>query len=151
LAERGIVPEVVTGDYILDSKDRILLVKSYKWGDQWMIPGGHVELGETVFDAAKREALEEVGLEVVPEGVMVIAEDIFPDTFHQKRHFIYFEVVCRAANTEVKLDNKEIQDYRWFGLEEATIIVKEPVIKRTVETYLEHKKRGKVEYIDIEK
>lgn len=151
MAERGVAPEVVTGDYILDDRERLLLVKSAKWGDQWMIPGGHVELGETVFAAAKREAMEEVGLDVTPEGVMVIAEDIFPESFHQKRHFIYFEIICRTRSTDVKVDGLEIQQYRWFGLEEALVILKEPVIIRTVETYLVHKKRGRIEYIDIEK
>jgi nucleoside triphosphatase len=145
------IPEVVTGAYILDPKDRLLLVKSYKWGDQWMIPGGHAELGEKVLECAKRESLEEVGLSVEPEGILVVAEDIFPESFHQKKHFIYFEVVCRASSTEVRPDGREIQQYGWFGLEEALLLAKEPVIKRTISTYLEQKKRGRIEYININK
>lgn len=150
-AEAMQMPEVVTGTYVLDPKDRLLLTKTYKWGDQWIIPGGHVELGEKIFECAKRETMEEVGLAVEPEGVLVIAEDIFPDAFHKRKHFIYFEVICRTSDTDVKPDGREIQQCGWFGLEEALILVKEPVLKRTISTYMEQKKRGKIEYINVNK
>ncbi|MDE1833110.1 MAG: NUDIX hydrolase, partial [Candidatus Micrarchaeota archaeon] len=58
----------------------LLLIRGYKWGDQWLIPGGHIEHGESVFDAARREAKEEVGLSIVPLGVVTVFEDIFPRT-----------------------------------------------------------------------
>lgn len=146
------LPEVVTGVYIFDEQDRLLLTKSHNWGDQWMIPGGHVELGETVLDCARREASEEVGIDVLPEGVLIIAEDIYPEAFHEKdRHMVYFEVVCRAKDAKVKIDNNEIQEYGWFGPEEALAVVKEPVLKRTIDKYIRNKKDGKMEYIDIRK
>jgi mutator protein MutT len=52
---------------VIDDEDRLLLVRRSK-GDKgagiWETPGGHVDPGETYQEAAKREALEEVGLEV---------------------------------------------------------------------------------------
>ncbi len=151
MVKRG-YPELVTGLYILNREDKLLLTKSHKWGDQWMIPGGHVELGESAFDSAKREAMEEVGLEIEPLGVMVMAEDIFPDTFHEdERHFFYLEVMCRAKTEDVKIDNAEIHQSGWFGLEEALLLVKEPVLIRTIKTYIEQKRNGKINYIDIRK
>ena len=147
---RGIVPEVVTGVYILDKDDKLLLVKSPKWGERWMVPGGHVELGETVFDCAVREVKEEVGLDVKPEGVLVIAEDIFPKDFHRKAHFICMETICRALDESViRLDGRETTDYRWFDLEEAVTLMNEPVIKRTISKYISGKKNGSLGYIDI--
>ena len=145
---RGVVPEVVAGAYILDKDDKLLLVKSPKWGEEWMVPGGHVELGETVLDCAVREVKEEVGLDVKPEGVLVIAEDIFPKDFHRKAHFIYMETICRVLEgSTIQLDGTEIIDYNWFDPEEAVNIVSEPVIKRTISKYISCKKGGSFNYI----
>jgi 8-oxo-dGTP diphosphatase len=50
---------------IFDDKKRILLVKQAHEGREfWLLPGGGVENGETSKEAAKREILEETGLEV---------------------------------------------------------------------------------------
>ena len=49
-------PKAVSGAFILDENDRILLAKSYKWDNKWVVPGGHIEHGEKILDAAKREA-----------------------------------------------------------------------------------------------
>ena len=35
-------------------------------GNRWTVPGGHIELGETVEETLKREIKEEIGLEIEP-------------------------------------------------------------------------------------
>ncbi len=59
---RGI--EVVSGAIIRDKEGKILLTKSPKWKNKWIFPGGHIEPGEKILDAAKREAEEETGLKL---------------------------------------------------------------------------------------
>lgn len=49
---------------------RFLLVKEAKHGETWYLPGGRVEPGERLVEAARREALEETGIPVVIEGVL---------------------------------------------------------------------------------
>lgn len=49
--------------YLFDRQDRVLLHRHAKLG-KWLPPGGHVEPNETPPEAAKREALEETGLEI---------------------------------------------------------------------------------------
>ena len=54
-------PEVVVGALIF--KDgKLLLISSPKWKGKYIIPGGHVELGEKLVDALKREVRKKRGL-----------------------------------------------------------------------------------------
>ena len=58
---------VLTVDIIIEFPDReiVLVKRRYEpFKDCWAIPGGHVDVGETVERAAMREAREETGLEV---------------------------------------------------------------------------------------
>ncbi len=57
-------PEITVGAVIFNSDNKILLCKSHKWNDKYIIPGGHIELGEKMETALKREILEETGLEI---------------------------------------------------------------------------------------
>jgi 8-oxo-dGTP pyrophosphatase MutT (NUDIX family) len=49
---------------------RFLLTQEKKYGSTWSIPGGRVEPGETLIDAAMREVVEETGVPVLVEGVL---------------------------------------------------------------------------------
>jgi phosphatase NudJ len=53
--------------------DRFLLVHEAKHGQGWCVPAGRVEPGESLFDAAVRETLEETGVPVVLDGVLAPA------------------------------------------------------------------------------
>ena len=39
-------PVPVVGAVIINPDNKILLCKSHKWNDEYVIPGGHIELGE---------------------------------------------------------------------------------------------------------
>ncbi len=55
-------PDPTVGALIFNPEDKVLICKSHKWNDQYVIPGGHIELGEKMEDALKLEVLEETGL-----------------------------------------------------------------------------------------
>jgi len=65
----------IVGWLVLQRADRVLLARrsgvSYADG-QWGLPGGHVEDGETLAQAASREALEEVGVRTDPADLVPI-------------------------------------------------------------------------------
>ena len=55
---------IPAADVIIEVEDRIVLVRRKNPPEGWAIPGGFVDVGETVENAAVREALEETGLSV---------------------------------------------------------------------------------------
>lgn len=61
--------------------DQVLLVRRAKPPRQgeWSLPGGAQELGETVFEAARREVREETGLEVEITGLITVVDAIRRD------------------------------------------------------------------------
>ena len=55
-----------------DDVGRILVVRTTYMGPEWMLPGGRVERGETPQTAAARETLEETGLRIVVDRLLLV-------------------------------------------------------------------------------
>ena len=51
-----IFPEPTVGAFIFNTKGELLLLESHKWPGRYVVPGGHVELGERLEQALAREA-----------------------------------------------------------------------------------------------
>ena len=112
-------PEPTVGTLIANSKGEILLIKSPKWDVEYSLPGGHIELGETIEEAVKRESKEEVGIDVDFKKVLFVQEAIYPKDFFKRKHFIFLECICEAKNIEVKIDNDEVKDFVWIAPKKA--------------------------------
>ena len=88
-------PHPTVGALIFNLSGKIFLMKSHKWKDKYVIPGGHIELGEKVKDALKREVKEETGLDIYEIKFICFQESVFDDVFWKKRHFILSEFQFR--------------------------------------------------------
>lgn len=141
-------PEAVTGTYIFNRKNEILVVRSPKWHNEWIIPGGHIELGENILECAAREAEEETGLKVKPLGVLRVGEDIFPKRFINKRHFLYFQVICKTNGGKV-VPNWEIGEYAWVKPSQALRMFKQPLPKKVVRDYIKAGMGKRLTFIDV--
>ena len=122
-------PEPTVGALIFNDQDQLLLVKTHKWKGKYTIPGGHVELGERLSEALEREIREETGLELLTAKFLCYQEFVFDECFWEKRHFIFFDFICRVDGNRVTL-NEEAQEYAWVSLDE--------VEKYPIDAYLQH-------------
>lgn len=95
--------------------DQIALVRRANAPDAglWGFPGGKIEHGETMFQAAERELREESGLEGRATKVLCTLDAIGPDD----HHFILIAVLCRwYANEPTAAD--DASEARWFRLDD---------------------------------
>jgi ADP-ribose pyrophosphatase YjhB (NUDIX family) len=111
-------PLVTVGALIVGPSGRLLLIRTHKWGDRWGVPGGKVDLGETLLAAVHREVREETGLALADVAWAPTHEAVDHPQFHRSAHFVLLNFVARALGEEVAL-NDEAQDHAWVSAEDA--------------------------------
>jgi ADP-ribose pyrophosphatase YjhB (NUDIX family) len=82
---------------IVFKDDRVLMIRRGKppRAGQWSLPGGAQQLGETVFEAARREVAEETGLDVEPQGIVTVVDSVIRDGGARVRyHYTLVEVLA---------------------------------------------------------
>jgi 8-oxo-dGTP diphosphatase len=96
---------------------------------KWSIPGGKVELGETIDEAARREVLEECSVEI-DMGNVIDAYDIIirDDDGTVKYHFVdvYFTAKYKRGKARAQSD---VDECRWFTPEEMAGLDMPPALK----------------------
>jgi len=111
-------PLVTVGALLVGPSDRVLLIRTHKWRDRWGVPGGKVDLGETLLAAVHREVREETGLELDEVVWAPTHEAVGHPEFHRPAHFVLLNFVARARGEAVTL-NDEAQDHAWVTPQEA--------------------------------
>jgi 8-oxo-dGTP diphosphatase len=84
--------------------DEVLLVRRGQEPARgsWSLPGGLVELGETLEIAIKRELAEETGLTVTVLGIAAVLERIFPDPDGRiAYHYVLVDYLCDYSGGEL--------------------------------------------------
>ncbi|GAB7024943.1 NUDIX domain-containing protein [Geotalea toluenoxydans] len=98
---------------IVDDDERVLLTKRNiaPFKDQWVMPGGQIDLGEPILKALHREVMEEVGLEVEVVGLVDVFEHLTPGPYNS--HFVILYYRCRPLYCDITHNPEEVAEASW--------------------------------------
>ena len=110
----------VAVDAIIMKNQEILLIQRGKppFVDSWALPGGHIELGEIVEDAVKREIKEETNLEIKIDKLFNVYSK--PDR-DPRGHYITIVYACTMINkNQEALGGDDAKKAKFFSIKEIT-------------------------------
>ena len=92
------------GAVILDAGKVVLVRRRYEpLAGEWSLPGGALELGETLESGAAREIREETGLDVAVGPIIEVFDRIMLDEERRVRyHFVLIDYLCRPVGGELQ-------------------------------------------------
>jgi 8-oxo-dGTP diphosphatase len=113
------VPLVGVGAIIIEDARVVLVRRAHPpLQAEWSIPGGVLEIGELVRDAAVREAREETGLTVEPGELLGVFDRVLRDPGQRVQyHYVLIDFLCRrvAGDLAAASDAAEVG---WFTQQE---------------------------------
>ncbi len=138
-------PIVGVGGVVVQN-GRVVLVRRAKAPrkGEWSIPGGMLELGETLRDGVAREIEEETGLKVKSEEVLDVFDSIVIDADGKTQyHYVLVDYLCSVTEGELRAAS-DVSEARWATLEEALSLVKREmtvgVIRKGLDTARDEKR-----------
>jgi 8-oxo-dGTP diphosphatase len=132
-------PIVGVGAVVIDGT-KVLLVRRGQepLKGEWSLPGGALELGETLHEGVAREVLEETGLIVVPVRIVEVLDRITqdPETGRIRYHYVLVDFVCRVTGASL-LWASDADEARWVEREQLQEFRLAPVTVAVIEKAFE--------------
>jgi len=113
------VPLVGVGAIIIEDARVVLVKRGHPpLQDEWSIPGGVLEVGELVREAAAREAREETGLTVEPGELLGVYDRVLRSAAKRVQyHYVLIDFLCRRVAGEIAAAS-DAAEVRWLTREE---------------------------------
>jgi len=100
----------------------------------WTCPGGKIDFGERIADAAKKEIFEETGIKAKDLEVISVTNEIVHDA-----HFVTIGFLCKEFEGEPRImEPEEITEWKWFQINKLPEPIYPPSLK-LINNYLEGK------------
>jgi len=129
-------PLIAVGAVIVHDA-RVLLVRrgSEPLKGHWTLPGGVLELGESLAEGVAREVREETGLDVEPVELVEIIDRIHRDGERIRYHYVIADYLCRVTGGELRAAS-DADAARWVERAEwnsHSALILDPVTVRVIE------------------
>jgi len=113
-------PIVGVGAVVIDGEKVLLVRRGHEpLKGEWSLPGGALELGETLQQGVVREVLEETGLTVVPTAIVEVFDRITQEEVSGRirYHYVLVDFVCRVTGGMLH-GGSDAEEARWVVREE---------------------------------
>jgi 8-oxo-dGTP diphosphatase len=113
-------PLVGVGAVVVNDDRQVLLIKrgTEPMLGHWSLPGGLLELGETLAEGVKREVFEETGLIVTPQAIVEVVDRIYRNSDGEKPqvryHYVVVDFWCRVIDGQLK-PSSDATDVAWVS------------------------------------
>lgn len=118
-------PKIGVGVYLVHEGKVLLFQRKTEHGDgTWGAAGGHLEHGEHWFECARREAMEELGVDIENPRIYGMTNDIFATG----KHYVTIHIEAKVATPEFKnMEPEKHHNFTWFAWDEFPKNLFEPV------------------------
>lgn len=111
-------PIVGVGGVIVEGNQVLLIRRGREpLKGEWSIPGGMLELGESLKEGVSREVREETGLKVRPLEALLVFDRIQKNGKRIQYHYVIVDYVCRRTGGHLK-PGSDVLDARWVERDE---------------------------------
>jgi ADP-ribose pyrophosphatase YjhB (NUDIX family) len=126
----------------------VLLVRRNKqpYLGKWSFPGGSIEPGETSREAARREALEETGVDVEVLDVADVIDSIHPPSEGSPGyHYCLINFLAVPRSDAEPVGSTDVSEARWVPLGELSAYDLTPLAQPVLERAIQHHQQWTVE------
>lgn len=120
---------VAVSAYVKNDKGEVLLVKTHYRSDTWELPGGQVEIGESLEQALVREVKEETGIKIHPMGITGVY-------YNETSEILTIVFKANHIGGEIKVQPEEIKEAKFVELTHENIehyITRPHFLSRTID------------------